>query len=401
MVREDLMVGKTRALLEEFLAPMQAQVDKPRKRFLKQAVRGIVLSGTLVVMELCRWIKDDCSDRFYQDKRLLHHLVSPRGDLSKAVTAYRQRMARQIPADTPLLIDLTDLAKPRARRMKYLALVRDASEDRLVKGYWCIEVYAALKHKRVLPLALDVYSIEDPTVGSQNLQVERVVQAVHRDLQGRGIWVADRGFDGLEAYETWFSLPAHFIVRQRGDRSIVTSQGVQRRLDDYVEWLHQHHRWQDGSREIVFSRVSLPGRSRSLHLVAAWRPGQDKPLIVLTTFVVANLDQARQILGYYRQRWVCEEAVQFLKMRIGFERFRVRRYEALQRLAILAMFAMGFLTWILLRSRDLIRRLFSQTSRFRRHVQFAYYRLLDGLQEFARLHPNALTDPHPPPNQNG
>jgi hypothetical protein len=140
MVREDIIICKTRALLDEFLAPMQAHVDKPRKRFLTQAVRGIVLSGTLVVMELCRWIKDRCSDRVYQDKRLLNHLVSPRGDLTKAVTAYRQSVAREIPPDTPLIIDLTDLAKPRARKMQYLALVRDGSEGELVNGYWCIEV---------------------------------------------------------------------------------------------------------------------------------------------------------------------------------------------------------------------------------------------------------------------
>ena len=192
MIRDDLIIDKTRTLLDEFLAPMQAQVDKPRRRFLKQDVRGIVLSGTLVVMELCRWIKDNCSDRFYQDKRLLNHLSSPRGDLSEAVVAYRQHVARQIAPDTPLLIDLTDLAKPRARKMKYLALVRDGSEDQLVKGYWRIEVYACLKHKRVLPLALDVYSAEDPAVGSQNLQIERVVQAVDRDLQGQGVYRAVR-----------------------------------------------------------------------------------------------------------------------------------------------------------------------------------------------------------------
>jgi hypothetical protein len=188
MVRDDLIICKTRTLLDEFLAPMQAQVDKPRKRFLEQAVRGILFSGTLVVMELCRWIRDDCSDRLYQDKRLLNHLTSPRGDLKNAVTAYRRSVAREVQPDTPLIIDLTDLAKPRARKMKYLSLVRDGSEGTLVKGYWCIEVYAHLKDKRVMPLALDLYSIDDPAVGSQNLQIERVVAAIHDTLQGQGIW---------------------------------------------------------------------------------------------------------------------------------------------------------------------------------------------------------------------
>ena len=73
------------------------------------------------------------------------------------------------------------------------------------------------------------------------------------------------------------------------------------------------------------------------------------------------MDQARNILRYYKKRLVCEEAGQFLKSRVGLERFRVRRYVAIQRLAILAMLAMGFLTWILLRSGDLPKRLFSLT----------------------------------------
>ncbi len=155
MIRQDLLIRKTRTLLGEFLAPLLEAVDKPRQRFVQQAMRGILFSGSLVVMELCRWVRDDCSDRFYQDKRLLNHLVSPQGDLTEAVRRYRQAAAVEIEPDTPLILDLTDLAKPRAKRMEYLDLVRDGSEDKLVQGYWCIEVYAYLKGKRVLPLALE------------------------------------------------------------------------------------------------------------------------------------------------------------------------------------------------------------------------------------------------------
>jgi hypothetical protein len=399
MVRKDLLIHKTRLLLGEFLAPMLEEVDKPRQRFLQQAIRGILFSGSLVVTELCRWVRDDCSDRFYQDKRLLNHLVSPRGDLTKAGRGYRQAALPYVEPDTALILDLTDLAKPRARKMRYVDLVRDGSEDKLVMGYWCIEVYAHLKDKRILPLAMEVYGIDDPTVGSENLQIERVVTAVHQDLQGRGVWVADAGLDRLEAYEMWFSLPAHFVVRQRGDRTIVTPTGSHMILRDFVEHLYQRGSCEVHGQRVVFSRVFLPDHPRRpLYLVASWRAGEDKPLILLTTLVVETLDQARLILRYYRQRWACEEAAQFLKGRVGLERFRVRRYEAMQRLALLAMWAMGFLTWILLRSRDLTKRLFAWTSRFRRRRPFLYYRLLDGLQEFVRLYPASLTEllPGPP-----
>ncbi len=401
-MRKDLLIRHTRRLLSEFVAPMLEAVDKPRKRFIQQAIRGILFSGSLVVMELGRWIRDDCSDRFYRVKRLLNHLTSREGDLTAAVRCYRQAVSPHIEPDTALILDLTDLAKPRARKMPYLDLVHDGSEKQLVKGYWCIEVYAHLQKKRVMPLAMEVYGIPDPTVGSENLQIERVVTAVHEALRGKGIWVADAGLDRLEAYEMWFSLPAQFVIRQRGDRTIVTAAGTPMILRDYVDHLYQQGSPEVNNHRIVWGRVHLPDYpDKPLSVVASSRPGTEEPMILLTTLVVETLDQACQVLQYYKKRWACEEAVQFLKGRIGLERFRVRRYEALRRLALLAMFAMGFLTWILLRSRDLTKRLFAWTSRFRRQRSFLYYRLLDGLQEFVRLHPLALMRLPPKPRQNG
>jgi hypothetical protein len=86
-------------------------------------------------MELCKWIRDKCSDRFYQDKRLLNNLLSRHVNLGKAFAPYRRSLNRYIQPDTPIAIDMTDLAKPRARKMKYLALVRDGSEGKLVSRY--------------------------------------------------------------------------------------------------------------------------------------------------------------------------------------------------------------------------------------------------------------------------
>jgi hypothetical protein len=386
MLRKDYILNKTRCLLNEFISPIVQKADKPRKKFIRHAVAAILLSGSLVVSEFARWIHDDCSDRFYRLKRLLNHLVSARGDLAPVVHDYRKSLAAYIQPDTPIIIDMTDLAKPRARKMKYLALVRDGSEHKLVPGYWCIEVYAHLKAKRILPLALDLYSIDDPAVGSQNLQIDRTVKAVSEALDGKGIWVADRGFDGINNYETWFSANCNFVVRQRGDRHVVTPDRVHILVCELVERLRQNKAMANQTTEIVFTRVKLPDHPKQLYLVASWLPGAESPLMLLTTMVVENLQQARQIVWYYKQRWACEEVSQFLKSRVGLEGFRIRRYEAIKRLAILAMLAMGFLSWILLRSRQATYAYFNFTSRFRKNARFVYYRLLDGLQEFARLY---------------
>jgi len=187
MLRKDFILCKTRNLLNEFMAPITAKADKPRQKFLRQATAVILLSGSLIVTEFARWIHDDCSDIFYRLKRLLNHLISPHGDLTAMVNSYRHTAAKHIQPDTPIIIDLTDLAKPRAKKMKYLAYVRDGSEHKLVPGYWCVEVYAHLKKKRILPLAMDVFSINDPNVGSQNLQIDRTVNAVNKAVEGKGI----------------------------------------------------------------------------------------------------------------------------------------------------------------------------------------------------------------------
>jgi len=385
MLRKDFILCKTRNLLNEFMAPITAKTDKPRQKFLRQTVGAILLSGSLIVTEFARWIHDDCSDIFHRLKRLLNHLITPRGNLTAAVQAYRQTVAKYIQPDTPIPIDLTDLAKPRARKMKYLNLVHDGSEHKRVNGYWCVEVYAHLKNKRILPLALDVFSTDDPRVGSRNLQIERTVKAVNKSVAGNGVWVADRGFDAVNLYEIWFSENCHFVIRQRGDRCVIAPNGVCIVERNLVEHVRQKFANKGLSDDIVFIKVRLPDNLRPLYIVASWLPGVEEPLILLTTLVVQTLEQAKQILWYYRQRWACEEAGRFLKNRVGLECFRIRRYEAIQRLVTLAMFAMGFLTWILLRSRDVPKRLFYFTSRFRKETKFVYYRLLDGLQQFARL----------------
>jgi len=282
------------------------------------------------------------------------------------------------------MIDLTDLAKPRARKMKYLHLVHDGSEHKQVTGYWCVQVYAQLKKKRVLPLALDVFSTDDPAVGSRNLQIQRTVKAVNKAIYGKGLWVAGRGFDGLNLYEIWLSENCHFVVRQRGDRCVITANGLRIVQRDLVEHLRQRCAYAGLPHNIVFCKVYLPDHRQGLYMVASWLPSLEEPLILLTTMVVEDYQQAKQILWYYKQRWACEEASRFLKSRVGLESFRIRRYEAIQRLVLLAMFAMGFLTWILLRACQLVDGLFCFTSRFRKERKFVYYRLLDGLQQFAQ-----------------
>ncbi len=54
MMREDLLVHHTGGSSGEFVAPMPEAVGESRKRFVQQAIRGILSPGSLVMMELDR-----------------------------------------------------------------------------------------------------------------------------------------------------------------------------------------------------------------------------------------------------------------------------------------------------------------------------------------------------------
>jgi len=93
MLRQDFIFCKIKELSSEFISPIAACADRPRKKFLRQAISAILFSGSLVVTELARWIRDDCTDIFHRIKRLLNHLVSPAVNLASLVETYRSATA--------------------------------------------------------------------------------------------------------------------------------------------------------------------------------------------------------------------------------------------------------------------------------------------------------------------
>jgi hypothetical protein len=379
---------KVRSELKEFLGRFAGGADKTRGKFFPQAVAGILLAGSLMVRRWCRWVTGDrCRHPFYRQKRLLNQLHSRDWDHAPLLSAYRHWAASMVQPDTALVIDLTDIAKARARKLPYLARVRDGSDQdhRLVNGYWCVEVYARLPGRKMLPLVLHPYSIEDPQVLSENQQVLAAVERVMAATGGRGVLVMDIGGDREELLLPWVDDERLFVVRQRGDRLVLLGNGPANRsamsVADVAERLL--HRAAPG--RLAWTCVYLPQRPQvPLALVVHQSPGYERPMMLLSSLAVPSQVQAQNVRTFYRQRHGCEEAVQFLKQQVGLEGFAIRRYESFDRLFMLAMWAMAFLTWLLL---ERPRLLATATGKCpgSRQAKFVYYRALRFIQELQEL----------------
>jgi hypothetical protein len=285
---------------------------------------------------------------------------------------------RRLDVDSLFIVDLSDIAKPYAKKMENIATVRDGDKGCLVTGYWCMEVYCRDKDGIIWPLMLWPYSLEAEGQLSENAQILSILSQLDEHFgEGFGIWVFDRGFDRLNLIEPFLASKRHFIIRQRGDRMVVLDNGVHIILRDLVEHLFAQSRsW------LVYKKVYLPDIDKPLYVVAYRTKGYDQPVILLTYMVVENRDLALQVRNRYAKRWVgCETSVQFLKSQIGLERFAVRRYQSMQGLIFLASLAMGFLSFLQSRCKDIRQRIEDKLRYCREPKSFWFYRLVIALRD--------------------
>ncbi len=382
MLGMEARLRNRRGELRQFLHLFCPKLRRPARKFFFQALVGILLSGSLTVSQWLGFVYDRCRVRFWRHKRLLNQINGGSWDASAVLAGYQHRWGEKVGADTPLIVDLSDLPRRRARKLKYLSHVRDGSAGGLVNGYWCLEIYARWDKHCVTPMLLHPYSSDDPAVLSENAMILRGVEQVFTATAGRGVLVMDRGADRDRLLIPWIDAGRKFVVRLRGDRHVRLNNGVCVEVSLLIDRMLADA----AGRRIVWRQVTLPERPHHpLWLVAKVLPGRDRPLIVLGTLRSENLSQAKAVLQYYRWRWSCEESARFLKTSLGLEKIGLRKYESLPRLLLLATLAMGFLSWLTLHRPTLMQHLCSARPGLHK-VKFGFYRLLQWLQDqFTRV----------------
>jgi hypothetical protein len=333
--------------------------------------------------------------------RLESHLTADSDFDNKLEAALPHVWLCLVQDDTPIILDLSDMAKPFAKKMDYLATVRDGSTGKLVNGYWLVELYASLSRKNPVPVLLEPFSHEEPYSAGQNPVVLAAVHKIFELTNKRGVLVVDRGFDGWVMFEDWLDNKYRFVVRLVGNRHLLRFSGDsgQRLAGQWVPILadllaeqiptphrfnklvKRHGRPSIRITQIGWVKVRLPGRDEALTLVVSRLAGKDKPMMLLTNLPVENLKDAKRILRFYIRRWECEEAIRFLKSQVNLEKIRTFRWSAIHRLVLLAVLVMIYLGWLVEAHPNISDRLVSLSQPLPDNPDFLSYRLLGGLTE--------------------
>jgi len=383
-----LVIGRAR----KFLNGLLADADKRRQRVIPDLVEGVLKSGSLWVSRISRALMRSGETLEGWEKRLTRHLASRAWRDGHLERRMLEAASAYIPPNTPVAVDLSDIAKPRARRLEGLALVRDGSQDKIVPGYWTFEAYARVSRDRIVPLLNFVYSLEAPPARSEISVCEAAFRQLHEVLGSRAIYMLDRGFDGWNHLVYLERLACRFVLRLRGDRHVLDETGVEIGAEETIaRRLPLPHIMPFGRRgrsaRVGYRRIRIPDLRKVYTLVVAWVSGRDTPLMLLTSEPVASLFHAERIVGLYLKRWTAEEAIRLVKQGMGLETVRVYTLRAIERLvqiAYLAMLVLVVLQDLPERTLDRLKRLYPF---FRRPCDQEYERLLHGVQNLLRLQP--------------
>lgn len=401
MLKREALMESLSSNLNDFLKKTSKKLSLPDKKFLRDSFIGLLRACQPVVCQMARHLPHQRTKFLSRLDRLEKHLVKDSNFDNQLKDVLPEVWLPQFKDDTPIILDLSDIAKPLARKMDYLATVRDGSTGELVNGYWLLEMYASLSYKNPVPILLEPFSHQEPDSPGQNPVVLKAVHKVFELTGGRGVLIIDRGFDAGIMFEDWLDNKYRFVARLVGKRHLLWFSGgfeqqSNRQWVRIQSWLlaektptpyyfskaiKRHGKVILRLSQVGWVKVRLPGRQEDLTLVVSRIAGEDTPLMLLTNLPVENADDARRILRYYLRRWECEEAIRFLKSQVHLERIRAFRWSAIRRLVLLAALVMIYLGWIVESHLELCEQLIRFGQPLPREVAFLPYRLLTGITE--------------------
>lgn len=384
------MVGKIKSQITRFSHKVSDNFRKPIRKLIVQMLYGIQASKDVKLSNIARSLNEEIA-LIKTETRLSRNLGKI--DLTKGInTNLITDGSKRIQKETVLALDLSDLDKPYAQKMEYLALVRDGSTgETKSNGYWLIDVLGAeVEGEDLIPLYGELYSQDARDFKSENRQILNAIDRVMEGVGQKGVWAMDRGGDRSRLFKGFFERKLRFVIRLVGERDLVLKEGQKKNALKIAWGCHCPHQTemtiekQGESKKKMISvghlGVKLPFDQQDLSLVVVKGFGE-KPMMLLTNVNVKSLGVMR-VLEIYLTRWKCEESYRFIKQAYQLEDVRVLRYTALRNMMVLVQAVFYFVSVELgkkLKLSILLRKIFEKAKRFFEIPEFKQYAIADGI----------------------
>lgn len=390
MEHNSKIAGKIKFQITRFAQKMSRDYKKPLRKWIIQMFYGIQASKDVKLSNIARSLNEEIP-LIKTETRLSRNLG--RMDFTESINGRLiSEGSKRIQQETVIALDLSDLDKPYAEKMQYLALVRDGSTgETKSKGYWLVDVLGAdVEGEDLIPLYGELYSQESDTFKSENRQILNAMDRVMEGIGHKGIWAMDRGGDRSRLFKGFLEREIRFVVRLVGDRDLILEDG-QKKNALKIAWgchcteqrelrIEKEGETKKKTISVGQRRVKLPFSQQPFFLVVVKGWGE-KPMMLLTNVYVKPQGVMR-ILEIYLTRWKCEESYRFIKQAYNLEDVRVLSYTALRNMMVFVQAVFYFVSVELgkkLKLNILLKKIFEKAKRFFEIPDFKQYAIADGI----------------------
>ena len=383
--------------LESFLGRISPHFHKPVARFIGDMIYGIMAEKDVKLASVVRALKEKTTPKKVEDR--LSRMLSSDGLEAGLHGFIASEGAKKVHKDTLIILDPSDVQKPYAKKMEYLAKVWDGSKGEVGDnlGFWgCMAVACESGGRRPIPLHFRLWSADSPGFVSENEEVKAIVGEITKHTKRRGIFVYDRGGDNIEFYRHFLENGLDFIVRLKErhvrswKRNVMCGELAWQCRMLYREVVTFDHHGTERRVTVEFGvvPVRLPDiPDRLLHMVVVRGFGQ-KPMMLLTTLAKTTTREALwQVVEGYITRWRVEDTIRHVKQSYNLEDMRLFKYGKIKALAAIVLATIYFsMTWIgNSEKHEVIARSIARMS-FRIHEvpEFHFYSIADGASDILK-----------------
>jgi len=403
------VIFKLKARIRDFAGSLCSGLSGAASRAISDVLYGLCKGGDVKLTCIGRGLREKIGLKKAVE-RLSRNLS--REDFSRSLNRRLVEIsAGRIEADTLLVIDESDVQKRYARAMEHLGPVRDGSEGKIGRGYPCMNVLATeVDGGDVMPLWGSLYSVRSETCGGQNAEITWAFRDILERLDGRGIWVMDRGFDRARLLKELLALKAQFVVRLEGNRGLRfrRSEALASEIRVAMRHLAQVVLVKNGRRRVKnieygIVDVKLPFSEAPLSLVKfRFQKGIQTFLILTNVQLGRSGKDLLWVVKAYLSRWRIEEQNRFIKQSYNLEDIRIRSYNGLRNMTALVTACAAFVSGVVgLKPtlRILANKLLHASHRVGDFIKdFRCYALADGLKALLALTNKPWREPTPPPS---
>lgn len=376
---------KVKSEIKHFAQIITQGLSKPKKKFIHQMLFGIQASRDIKLSNIARSLSEEIK-LIKTENRLSRN--AQKEDLTVRFNeSIIKRAAKRVLPDTVIALDLSDIHKPFAKKMDYLADVWNGSEGKVTKGYWLLEATAAdVESETITPLYSELYSHEASKYESENQKILRAVELISETTEKRGIFAIDRGADRKILVGEFGRMGIKFVIRISARRNLENQDKQQEKVRSIARRIRVQDKYtitidKEGYKEDIEitlgKRTGLKLNETEVSLVVVRGFGKE-PMLLLT-----NVDkEPKEILEIYLTRWKCEESFRFLKQEYHLEDIRVRSYNSLRNTIALVHAVFYFLSVYLGRSIKidiLLKKILEKAKRFFQIPVFKHYAVADGI----------------------